>query len=76
LGQFCDVAKVLTIHRKILAKFGYKLNMKVKFFKHSSLFFCHLLEPCIETWKIFLNFGWDLAIEKLKKTLDFSTFNY
>jgi acyl-CoA reductase-like NAD-dependent aldehyde dehydrogenase len=24
-GQFCDVAKVVIIHRKILAKFGYRL---------------------------------------------------
>jgi hypothetical protein len=25
-GQFCDVAKVVIIHRKILAKFGYRLT--------------------------------------------------
>jgi hypothetical protein len=30
--QFCDVTKVTMIHRKDLAKFGYKLNMEIVFF--------------------------------------------
>jgi hypothetical protein len=34
----CDVAKVATIHVKILTKFVYKLSMKVEFFKTSSLY--------------------------------------
>jgi hypothetical protein len=28
--QFCDVAKVVIIHSKKIAKFGYKLDMKIE----------------------------------------------
>jgi len=28
--QFCDVAKVVIIHLKKIAKFGYKLDMKIE----------------------------------------------
>lgn len=35
----------------------------------SSFFFGYPLEPCIEIWQIFLNFGKNLAIENLKKHL-------
>jgi hypothetical protein len=43
-GQFFNVAKVVIVHRKEdLAKFGYKINLKVDIFKHRSIF-----EPCIE----------------------------
>jgi hypothetical protein len=36
--NFCVIAKVAMIHRKILVKFGYKLNMKVIFLKHLSIY--------------------------------------
>jgi len=39
-----------------LARFGYKLNMKV--IKKESLYiFGCLLETCIEIWRFFLSFG-------------------
>ncbi len=66
--QFCDVTKVTMIHRKDLAKFGYKLNMKIVF-KKILLYFYYLLRPWIEIWQVFLNFGWILAVENLKKHL-------
>jgi hypothetical protein len=46
LGQFCDVPKVAIIHvYEDLDRFGYKLNMKVIFFKHQVYGFGYLLEP-------------------------------
>jgi hypothetical protein len=36
-GQFYDVAKVVILQED-LANFGYKLNMKVKVFKHPSIY--------------------------------------
>ncbi len=45
-----------------LAKFGYKINMKVKFLKHPSIFFGYLLEPCSEIWP---------KIKKKKKLVKF-----
>jgi hypothetical protein len=38
-GQFCDMAKVVIIHRKILAKFGYRLMYESKFLKKISYLF-------------------------------------
>jgi hypothetical protein len=66
--QFCDVAKSGDDLQGDLANFGYyKLNMKVKFVKHtsSSSFWLPLLEPCAEIWRFFLNFGQILAVENL-----------
>jgi hypothetical protein len=56
------------IHRKDLAKFGYKLNMRIFFFKYLYIF-NYLVQPWIEIWQVFLNFGWILAVENLKKHL-------
>jgi hypothetical protein len=67
--QFCDVAKSGDDLQGDLANFGYyKLNMKVKFVKHtssSSSFWLSLLEPCVEIWRFFLNFGQILTVETL-----------
>jgi hypothetical protein len=48
-GQFCVVAKVLMVY---LAQLGYKLNVKVKLFRHPPIFLA-----------IFLKFGRIMAIE-------------
>jgi hypothetical protein len=55
---------------KIQPNFGYKMNMKVWFLKHASF---NILATYLyhELWWFFLNFGWILAIESLKNTLDF-----
>jgi hypothetical protein len=50
----------------VIAKFGYKLNMKKKVLKHPSIIFGYLLEPCIEIWWFFLNFGRIRATENFK----------
>jgi hypothetical protein len=34
-----------------LAKFNYKLNMKVKKIKPPPIFFGYIFEPCIEIWQ-------------------------
>jgi len=52
-----------------LAKPGNKLNMKVEDFKHPSIFLATLIEPYIEIWWFFLNFGRILTTEHLKKHL-------
>jgi hypothetical protein len=43
--------------------------MKGFFFKNIFLYFWLLLEPCIEIWRFFLNFGQILATENLRKHL-------
>ncbi len=52
--QLCDVAKLAFIHKKILAKFGYRSGLKSKTFNdlHS---FGHLLERKREIWRFFEN---------------------
>ncbi len=50
--QFCDVSKVTMISKKDLAKFGYKLNMKVKFSKHPSIFLATYLNHVQKSEKI------------------------
>ncbi len=44
--------------------------MKVISDKHSSIFFCHMLERCIKPWEVALNYGWIMAIENLKKNIN------
>jgi hypothetical protein len=51
--QFCDVAKLVIIHKKDSAKFGYRPGMKVKRSKNSS-HFGYMLEPNKEIWDRFL----------------------
>jgi hypothetical protein len=43
--------------------------MKVEDFKYPSIFLATLIEPYIEIWWFFLNFGRILIIEHLKKQL-------
>ncbi len=59
-----------------LAKFGYKIHMKLKKFKHPSIFVATCLNQCIEIWWFFLIFDQILAIKNLKKDLKFSTFHF
>ncbi len=49
-----------------LAKFGYKIHMKIKKFKHPSTFVARYLNQCIEIWWFFLIFCqiWLLKISK------------
>jgi hypothetical protein len=54
-----------------LAKFGYKLNMKVNFFNMLFIFLATLREPCIEIWRFFFKFFKIMAISKSQKALDF-----
>jgi hypothetical protein len=42
LGQFCVVAKSGNFPLEDLANFGYKLNMKIEFFKFPFFFFLGL----------------------------------
>jgi hypothetical protein len=42
---------------------------KQEVFKHPSIFLAKILEPHIEIWRYFLEFGLILAIEFLKKHL-------
>jgi hypothetical protein len=69
-GQFCDVAKEVMIHRKIFFQIWATSKIgKQKTLKHLSIFLAKILEPHIEIWRYFLNFGRILAIENLKKYL-------
>jgi hypothetical protein len=68
---------VAMIHKvEDLAKYGYQLNMKVKIWKHPSMFLATLFEPLGEIWRFFLNLGRIMAIENLQKALNFSAFNF
>ncbi len=70
------IAKVAMIHKvEDLAKYGYQLNMKVKKWKHPSIFLATLFEPPGEIWRFFLNLGRIIAIENLQKAVDFSAFD-
>jgi len=61
-------------HRK--CKFGYKLNMKVSFEEHPSIFLVtYLIKPCIEMWWFFLSF-WSNLLENLQKHLILAFFFY
>jgi hypothetical protein len=40
------------------------------------MFLANILEAWIEFWRFFLDFGLFMAIEDLKKPLDFSTFHF
>jgi hypothetical protein len=46
-----------------------------KIFKTLFYVFGYLLEQCMKIWWFFLNFGWILVIENLKKH-KFGTFNF
>jgi hypothetical protein len=54
--------------QEVVAKFGYKINMKVSF-KISFYIFGFVLDSCIEIWWFFLKFGGILADKNLKKHL-------
>jgi len=49
-----------------LAKFGYKINVKVKIFKTFIYILGYILEPCIEIWRVLyiLVSFWLLKISK------------
>jgi hypothetical protein len=55
LGQFCDVAKVLLIQRK-LSQIGCKQDMKNKKFKAFFYVFGYVLQPDIEIGLILSTF--------------------
>jgi hypothetical protein len=44
-NQFCDVTKVAMVTQEDLAKFGYKLNMKVTCKEKHSIFLATYLKP-------------------------------
>ncbi len=51
---FCDLAKVMIIARKILAKYGYMLN--IKYYKKNMLLYLWLLylnHAYLSIWQIF-----------------------
>ncbi len=54
-----------------LAKSGYKLSMKVKLLKHSSIFWLHTLNMYRRNLAIFLTFFSNYGHWKSKKALDF-----
>jgi hypothetical protein len=47
--EFFDVAQSDDNLLQDLAKFGYKLNMNIKLFKHPSIFLA-IFEQCIKIW--------------------------
>ncbi len=49
---------------------------RIKKKRYPSILLATLLEQCIEIWQIFLKLNQILAIENLKKALDFTTFNF
>jgi hypothetical protein len=55
-GQFLDIAKTGDDPQEDLARFGYKLNMKVKFLNATSIFLAHPLEPCVKIRRVFIKF--------------------
>jgi hypothetical protein len=55
-GQFLDIAKSGDDPQEDLARFGYKLNMKVKFLNATSIFLAHPLEPCVKIRRVFIKF--------------------
>jgi hypothetical protein len=50
--------------------------MKVKMFLAPSYIFVCLLEPCIEIWQIFLNFGQIMSIENFQIKLDYKQVSF
>jgi hypothetical protein len=60
--------------QKDLAKFGYKLNMKIKILNMVYVFLATLLEPCVKIWLFFFKFFLIMAIWKSQEALDFNTF--
>ncbi len=51
--QFCDIAKLETISKVDLAKFGYRPDMNVKQIQHSFLRLNYLLlETVVEIWRL------------------------
>jgi hypothetical protein len=54
--SFCCCSQIGGDPQEGLSKIGYKLNMKIRVFKHLP-FFGYLLEPCIEIWQSLLNFS-------------------
>ncbi len=49
--QFCDVAKLAIMHKNILAKFGYRRDLKVENFKNLYILVI-LLQPVIQIWQL------------------------
>ncbi len=75
-AQFWDIAKSGDDPQEDLARFGYKLNMKVK---SLNVLLCFWLIHLNHVWKsgeFLLNFDQIMGIEKLKKALDFSHINF
>ncbi len=69
-GQFCGVAPSGDHPQEDLTKFGYKLNMKVEFFKNSFIdFWLTYLNYEDKSGDFFLNFGLILATQNLRKHL-------
>jgi hypothetical protein len=54
---FCVIAKVAKIHRKIKPDLANKLNMKVKFLKHFSIFSATCLNQ-VENYGDFSYYGY------------------
>jgi len=63
------------IPKEGLARFGYKLNMKVKQSSLNLIFWLKYLKPCREIWRFFLHFDRIMAIENLNKHLILALFN-
>jgi hypothetical protein len=74
-SQFCDVTKVTMIHRKDLAKFGYKLKMKIVFIK-ILLYFLLSTSTMNRNLTSFLKFWLNSGCWKSQKALETSTFNF
>ncbi len=71
LYQCCNVAKVTIIHSEDFSRFGYMLNMKVKFQK---IILLNIFGYSTSTMykELLLNSSWIPAIENLKNHLNFA----
>lgn len=59
-SHFCDVA-VGIIHKKELAKFGYRPYMKVQKFKNPHVYYGNWLESSVQMWWFYGYFPQNLA---------------
>jgi hypothetical protein len=57
------------INKKWFSQIWLQAKYESKNLKETFYIFGYLLEPCMEIWRIFLNFGLIMAIEILRKHL-------
>jgi hypothetical protein len=77
LGYFCDVAELAIMHKNILAKFGYRLDLEVENFQEFIYFGHFAANCCINLPTENLNFffeTWHQILSNVSKKSCFSSF--